>query len=78
MKLEKIWLHDVLKNLCKKVLAPKDINVEMVAALENDTLALMTVQKWEAKYSRRTESLENNLWSGDPVNVITEENRDCV
>ena len=50
----------------------------MVATLGDDAPALSTVKKWEAKFKRGRESLEDDPRSGRPASATTQENIDRV
>ena len=71
--MDEIWHRVVTRYLQKKGLTTKEIHIDMVSTLWDDTPALSTVKKWAAEFKRGRESLEDDPRSGSPSIATTQE-----
>ena len=71
-------MRAVLKYLCKKGMTPKEIYEDFMKTLGNESLSFSTVEKWDAKFKRGRESIEDDARSGRPKDATTDENAEIV
>ena len=66
-------MRAVMKYLCKKGMAHKEIHEDFMKTLGNES-PYSTVKKWAAEFKRGRESIEDDAGSGRPKDTTTDEN----
>ena len=64
----------VIKYLCKKGMAPKEIHEDFMETLGKESPLYSTVKKLAAEFRRGRESFEDDEWPGHPKKSTTDEN----